>query len=494
MKNKDDLGSEDPQSVDGAFGKDCPPCRWILWGSSDGLTSTDKVKKIQILILILGLIIQVIFYHIFPSPIRADERKNLIKANSGISEEISSMTCQLMARKPNHFDREPSIGDRENTLFLVQRAVSFAQCGFQNLGIDDGLWGDPAKSEDGNNLINHQKLTTNNKQPLLTSIDYSLQYLQTDAAVKAYQNYRISDITRDRVWRSLVRFRQLLLSSRSPAELESAVKREFRFYQSVGKDKEGTVLFTAYYEPLYPASPIPTGEYRYPLYRRPPNLSSWPKPHPTRAELEGEDGLQGSKGKLRGLELFWLRDRIEAYTIHIQGSARLVLPDGKQTSVNYDGNTAYSYSSIGRALADDGKLPLEGMTMPIILDYFHKHPAELNVYIPRDRSFVFFKESHGNPAMGSINVPVTAERSIATDKSLMPPGALALIHAAFPFVNSSGQIEHRTVSRYVLDQDTGGAIKGPGRVDYFVGTGEEAGIRSGVTVSNGQLYYLLLPQ
>jgi membrane-bound lytic murein transglycosylase A len=94
--------------------------------------------------------------------------------------------------------------------------------------------------------------------------------------------------------------------------------------------------------------------------------------------------------------------------------------------------------------------------------------------------------------MGSIHVPLTAERSIATDKSLMPPGALALIYGNFPFVNANGQMEHRTVTRYVLDQDTGGAIKGAGRVDYFLGSGKVAGDRAGVTVSNGQLYYLLL--
>ncbi len=330
-----------------------------------------KNKFIEIAFSI-GLASQVFLYNLVQPPIRANEPGTPTIANSGISEQISAIACHLLSTTANPFTQEPSQGDRKNTLFKVQTAVSFSQCGLQNLGVDDGLWS-------GNNLTNNQKLTTNNKQALLTSIDYSLRYLETDAAAKAYQNYRISDITRDRVFRSLVRFRQLLLSSHTPAELEAAVKREFIFYQSVGKDKEGTVLFTAYYEPIYAASRIPTAEYRYPLYRRPPNLASWSKPHPTRAELEGEDGLQASKGKLRGLELFWLRDRIEAYTIHIQGSARLVLPDGTQTSVNYDGNSAYSYSSIGRALADDGKLPLEGMTMPIILDYFHKHPAELNV-------------------------------------------------------------------------------------------------------------------
>ncbi len=330
------------------------------------------------------------------------------------------------------------------------------------------------------------------KKILLQSIDRSLGYLQTTDADAAYKGYEVPGITRDRVLKSLQRFRELLLKSKSGAELHAAIEREFVLYQSVGKDKKGSVLFTAYYEPLYGASRIPTPEYRYPLYKLPPDIDSWSKPHPTRKELEGADGLQASIGKLRGLELFWLRDRLEPYIIQIEGSARLQLTDGTQTTVGYAGNTAYNYKSIGRELANDGKLPLEGMTMPIILDYFHKHPQELNIYLPRDPSFVFFQENYGAPAQGSIKVPLSPERSIATDKSLMPPGALALIRASFPFVKGSGEMEHRIVSRYVLDQDTGGAIKGAGRVDYFLGTGKVAGDRAGVTVSDGQLYYLLL--
>ncbi|MFN6561070.1 MAG: murein transglycosylase A [Nostoc sp. ChiSLP01] len=331
-----------------------------------------------------------------------------------------------------------------------------------------------------------------NKKALLTAIDRSLQYIQTQAAASAYQNYQVSGINRDRVFKSLQRFREIILKTNSPTELHQAIEKEFVYYQSVGKDNKGDVLFTAYYEPLYAASRVPTAEYRYPVYRLPPDFNSWPKPHPTRLQLEGADGLQGAKGKLRGLELFWFRDRLEPYMVQIQGSAKLQLTDGTQTTIGYAGNTAYNYKSIGRELANDGKLPLQGMTMPIILDYFQKHPQELNIYIPRDRSFVFFQENHGEPAQGSINVPLTAERSIATDKSLMPPGALALIRASIPFVNSTGNMEERIISRYVLDQDTGGAIKGAGRVDYFLGTGKIAGDRAGVTVSNGQLFYLLL--
>ncbi|MBD2568255.1 murein transglycosylase A [Anabaena lutea] len=330
------------------------------------------------------------------------------------------------------------------------------------------------------------------KKALLTAIDQSLKYLQTRGAEVAYKKYKIPEITKERVDKSLRRFRELLLSTNSSKELHKAIEKEFVFYQSLGKDTKGTVLFTAYYEPLYLASRKPTKEFRYPAYRYPADLASWTKPHPTRLELEGADGLQGAKGKLKGLELFWFRDRLEPYIIQIQGSARLKLTDGTQTTIGYAGNTAYNYKSLGRLLVEDGKFPLEGLTMPIILDYFQKYPQDLNIYIPRDRSFVFFRETNGKPAQGSISVPLTPERSIATDKSLMPPGALALIRAPFPFPNQNGELEHRTVSRYVLDQDTGGAIKGAGRVDYFLGTGEIAGDRAGVTVSNGQLFYLLL--
>jgi membrane-bound lytic murein transglycosylase A len=137
---------------------------------------------------------------------------------------------------------------------------------------------------------------------------------------------------------------------------------------------------------------------------------------------------------------------------------------------------------------------LEGLTLPVLIDYFRSSPAELNQYLPRNQSFVFFKETHGAPATGSIGVPVTAERSIATDKSLMPPGALALINTRIPYSTTAGQLEPRRVNRYVLDQDTGSAIRGAGRVDIFMGTGPRAGDRAGNINETGELYYLLLKQ
>lgn len=330
------------------------------------------------------------------------------------------------------------------------------------------------------------------QQALIASINQSLKYIQSPRAEAEYKNYPVPGITRERVLKSLLRFRQLLQTTKSAKELNTAVTKEFTLYQSIGSDKRGGVLFTSYYEPIYEASRTPTPEFRYPIYRLPPDLDSWPRPHPTRVDLEGADGLQASKSKLKGLEIFWFRDRLEPYMMQIQGSARLQLTDGSQTHVGYAGNIAQNYKSIGKALGDDGKVPLEGMTMPKILDYFRKYPKELNVYIPRDPSFVFFKENYGVTATGSTSVQLTADRSIATDKELMPPGALSLIRAHLPFPTTAGGIEHRIVSRYVLDQDAGGAIKGAGRVDYFTGAGKIAGERAGVTVGRGQLFYLLI--
>ncbi|MBW4513425.1 MAG: murein transglycosylase A [Scytonematopsis contorta HA4267-MV1] len=330
------------------------------------------------------------------------------------------------------------------------------------------------------------------RKALLASIDNSLRYLETPTAARVYSNYPIREITLDRVRRSLVRFRQLVVRSRTPAQLQAAVRREFAFYQSIGNDGRGTVKYTAYYEPVYRASRVRTAEYKYPLYSLPPDLEQWAKPHPTRLQLEGADGLLGDRSPLRGREIFWFRNRFDAYMIHIQGSAQLRLADGSKTSVGYAGATDYPWTSIGRELLKDGKVSQTDLTMPGIIRFFNRNPQEMDNYLPRWERFIFFRDKIGEPARGSIGVPVTAERSIATDKSLMPPGALALVNTRLPYPTGRGQLEYRQVNRFVLDQDTGSAIRGPGRVDYFKGTGDSAGDRAGVTGGNGTLFYLLL--
>ncbi|HEY9896868.1 MAG TPA: MltA domain-containing protein [Candidatus Sericytochromatia bacterium] len=329
------------------------------------------------------------------------------------------------------------------------------------------------------------------RRTLLTAVDHSLRYLQTERAIAGYRQSRISGISRERVYQSLKRFRQLLVTQPSAAALQAAIEREFVVYQAAGNDGQGTVAFTGYFEPVYTASRMPTAEFRYPLFRVPPDLASWSKPHPTRLQLEGADGLQ-RHSLLKGLELVWLRDRLEAFLIQVQGSARLQLTDGSVMTVGHAGTTDYPYTGIGRELVKAGKFKLEDLTLPRLLQHLADNPADRDVYLPRNNRFVFFRLTGGAAATGSIGVPVTAERSIATDKTKFPPGAIALIQTQIPYVNAAGQLENRVVRRYVLDQDTGGAIKGAGRVDLFMGTGKLAGDRAGLINATGQLYYLLL--
>jgi membrane-bound lytic murein transglycosylase A len=358
----------------------------------------------------------------------------------------------------------PPLVSQNSPLTVVKLAVNNP-----NLGLDEQLW---------------QK----DRWALIQAIDHSLRYLSSPSAVQAYRRYPVPGFSRDRVKRSLLRFKTLLKQARNPQELQAAVKREFVFYQAVGNDNRGTVHFTGYFEPTYTASRHRTNEYRYPLYRKPANFAAWSRPHPTRAALEGSDGL-GTKSLIKGRELIWFRDRLEAYLVQIQGAAKIRLTNGKSISVAFDGNTDYPYTSIGKELVKDGIFQPGELTLPILIDYLKKHPEALDRYLPRNHRFIFFREtSAAAKAKGSLGLPVTPERSIATDKSLMPPGALALLLAPIPNTN----LQKESVSRYVLDQDTGSAIKGAGRVDIFMGTGNLAGDRAGLMSDDGQLYYLLL--
>ncbi|MEB3311454.1 MAG: murein transglycosylase A [Snowella sp.] len=332
------------------------------------------------------------------------------------------------------------------------------------------------------------QLWKKDRAALLQAIDLSLRYLNSPNAAKAYRNYPVKGVTLGRVRRSLIRFRTLVNQSPNAEALQKAVKREFVFYQAVGNDNQGTVHFTGYFEPTYRASRRRTAEYRYPLYRKPRNFNNWSKPHPTRSQLEGTDGL-GNNSLIKGGELVWFKDRLEPYLVQIQGSAKLQLTDGKTISVSFDGNTDYPYVSLGKELVQDGVFQPGELTLPVLIDYFKKNPAAVDRYIPRNNRFIFFRETSATAkATGSLGVPVIAERSIATDKSLMPPGALAVLVTQIPNAN----LQKEWVSRYVLDHDTGSAIKGPGRVDIFMGMGQLAGDRAGLMSDDGQLYYLLL--
>ncbi|MFN5836324.1 MAG: MltA domain-containing protein, partial [Pseudanabaena sp.] len=273
---------------------------------------------------------------------------------------------------------------------------------------------------------------------LLQAIDNSIRYIRTPSAERRYP---VAGISRDRMERSLVRFRRLVQVSRSAKDLQQAVNREFDLYRSVGRDGTGAVQFTGYYEAVYKASRTRTDEFKYPLYRLPSDFDQWRSPHPTRAMLEGSK-------QLAGLEIAWLSDRFQAFLVHVQGSARFELPDGKLLTVGYAGKTDQPYRSVGAELVRDGKMRLEDVTLQTLIAYFQKNPQDLNIYLNRNPSFVFFRETNGQSATGSLGVPVTAERSIATDKKIFPSGGIGLIRTESPFENpQTGKLELRPVQR-----------------------------------------------
>ena len=325
------------------------------------------------------------------------------------------------------------------------------------------------------------------REEALEAIDNNLRYLSSPQAEAAYRNLEGSGITRLAVERTLRRFRVLLLTASSPEELRGCLAREFALYRSKGRDGMGTVRFTGYFQPVYQASRWPTAEYKYPIYRLPPDFEVWSHPHPTRVTLEGFDGTGSPASPAWGYELAWLRTRYEAFMIHVQGSAILELTDGSRMAVGFAGATNYRFGGISKTcLAQAG---LEGVSWKKL--YFN-YTREFHRCLSRNNRFIFFKVNPRPDPIGNLGVPVVAERSIATDKLKLPPGALGFIRTRMPYQRQDGAMALKAGGRFVLDQDAGSAIKGPGRVDIFMGTGREAERKANWVYSDGELYYLVL--
>ena len=301
-------------------------------------------------------------------------------------------------------------------------------------------------------------------------------------------------ITHQRAMESVEELKVILAASGSAEEFADRVLDRFDVYQTVGWDDRGTVLFTGYYAPIFKGSLHPAPGFTHPLHRRPDWLLSSPEgvpfgmraadgrivDSPPRAEIE-------SSGMLEGLELVWLPNRLDAYICQVNGSARIELPDGRIMHVGYGGKTERPYTGLGESMLREGLLPKEGLSLKAIQAYYQREPAVVDRLIDRNESFVFFTEYDGDgwPA-GSLGVPVTTRASIATDKSVYPPGAVALVDTRA--VQSDGSRERFV--RLVCDQDTGGAIVAPGRCDLFMGIGPQARVLAGGQYAEGTMYYI----
>jgi membrane-bound lytic murein transglycosylase A len=273
----------------------------------------------------------------------------------------------------------------------------------------------------------------------------------------------------------------------------------------VGNNK---VLFTGYYEPVYEGKLMPDETFKYPIYQKPDDLirvdlSLFREQYADQsiiARIEGKEVLPYFSRKQieadkaladRDLEMAWLKDPLDVAFLHIQGSGRLKLPDDRTISVGYQASNGQPYRSIGRYLLDRGLLIREEISMQSIRHYLSEHPEILEEVLNHNPSYVFFRFIENGP-FGNIDVPLTPGRSVALDSRIFPKGALCFISTEKPVIDSSDEITDWTkFSRFVLNQDTGGAIKGAGRADVFWGSDSHAELAAGHMKHEGELYILI---
>ena len=331
---------------------------------------------------------------------------------------------------------------------------------------------------------------------LKDAISRSINYLSKPSSQKFYPS---NGIAHKRVVASLTTFAGMLDSGLRGPQLNTAIRDRFDVYISVGCDDNGTVLFTGYYTPIFNGSTVSTDRFRYPLYTQPDDLVKGPNgeilgrkaaggqvtPYPPAAEIE-------SSGILKGKELVWLGNPFEAYIARVQGSAKIRMPDGTLKGVGYAANNGQEYKSIGKQMIADGVLSESQLSLSAMIEYFRQHPEQVSKYTSMNPRFVFFRFEEG-PPRGSLNEPVTPLRTIATDKSIFPRGALTFISTTLPR-DMGGSTVQESYTGFALDQDTGGAIRAPGRCDVYVGQGDTAGRLAGQTYKEGKLYYLFLKE
>ncbi len=324
------------------------------------------------------------------------------------------------------------------------------------------------------------------------------------------ERVRLGDlfITQARLYDTLVEFEYLMDEQLSPEEFNQQIKQRF-YVIPVGTGNQHRVLFTGYYTPVIPASRTWSREYPYPLYRKPGAgqsvESSYERAMQTRRDYgfhlvastrpveltrEAIDGREVLADK--NLEVAWLKDQMEGYFLHIQGSGFLQFDGEKLEAVQYMGSNERPYKSVGRMMIRDGIITTGQGSMQGIKRYFREHPEDIPKYLFKNERYIFFGMG-GNGPRGSTGAELIGGRAIATDKSLYPGGGLVFITANKPILNANNKITHwQPFSRFVLDQDTGSAIKGRGRADLYFGVGEKAGAKAGRFMKRGKMFYLLI--
>jgi len=285
-------------------------------------------------------------------------------------------------------------------------------------------------------------------------------------------------------------------------EIRAYFQQYFSPYQVTNPDNSNTGLITGYYEPLLRGSRKRTELYRYPLYSKPKDLITVDLgnlyPELANRRLRGKlDGsriepyysrgeIELAQSPLAGNELLWVADIIDLFFLQIQGSGVIQLDNGEQVHVGYADQNGQPYQSIGKVLINRGELTADKASMQGIKNWARANIGKVRDLLNSNPSYVFFRElPAGLPGpLGALGVPIMAERALAVDPRYIPLGAPVFLSTTQPNSN-------RPLQRLMMAQDTGGAIKGAVRADFFWGAGNEAGRQAGAMKQQGRMWVLL---
>lgn len=290
------------------------------------------------------------------------------------------------------------------------------------------------------------------------------------------------------------------LEERDEERLRAWFEAQWQPWQLINPDGSREGLVTGYYEPLLHGSRSQKTPYLHPIYGVPDDLIDvelgglYPelKHMRLRGRLEGRklvpyfSRADWEKVQRNDNVLVWADDAFDVFFMQIQGSGQVQLDDGSRIRVGYAEQNGHPYRSIGRWLIDQGELKAEQASMQGIKSWAKTNPQRTQELLNANPSYVFFRELavDGAGPPGALGVPLTAERSLAIDARFTPLGAPVWLATTYP--NSD-----RPLVRMMLAQDTGGAIRGPVRADYYWGSGYEAGVQAGKMRQKGQMWILL---
>lgn len=313
---------------------------------------------------------------------------------------------------------------------------------------------------------------------------------------------------RDDVWGDLC-LEARLMGQPNDDEARAFFETRFIARQVVaGDDENDDGLITGYYEPMLEGSKVKTERFRYPVYRRPDDLLIIDlgdlyedlKGKRVRGRLEGDnrvvpyfsrEEIENGGNPLKGQEIAWVDDPVSLFFLHIQGSGVIHLQDDTLLAVGYHDQNGHPYYAIGRRLIEEGEIKQEDMSMQAIREWLINHPDRAADLLNNNPSYVFFdvRPSTESGPIGSLGVPLIAQRSIAVDRRVIKLGLPVWLDTTLP-AEDADKKETPPYRRLVFAQDTGGAINGSIRADLFWGRGPQAGEYAGRMRQPGSLYVL----